>query len=118
MHTPCEDIRVKPRNPKILRCVAATHDVMSLLPVSLRRSISIDQLESGGFETVDDERPCVFAVVPLGECGKLIPDWAVYPSPERHIGHARSAPGRRGLPDKLRLNPHVYVVAYGREPRR
>jgi hypothetical protein len=103
---------------KILHCVAVMHDVMSLLPVSLRRNISIGPLKSGGLETVDDERLRVFAVVPPGERGKPIRDWAVYPSPERLIGYVRNAPGRRGLPDKLGLNPHVYVVAYGREPRR
>ena len=103
---------------KMLRCVAATHDVMSLPAVPLRRNVSIDQLENGGLETVDDGWLCVLAAVPSGESGKLIPDWAVYPSLERRIGYASSAPGRSGLPDELRLNPYVYVVAYGREPRR
>lgn len=95
-----------------------THDVMSLPAVSLRRNVSIDQLENGGPETVDDGWLCVFAVLRSGESGKLIPDWSVYPSLERHVGYARSALGRRGLPDEFDLKPHVYVVAYGRKPRR
>ena len=103
---------------KILRCVPATHDVMSLPPVSLRRNVSIDQLEGGGLEPIDDDWLCVFAVVASGESGKLISGWTVYPSLERHVGCARSAPGRRGLPDEFRLNPHIYVIAYGRVPGR